>query len=144
MECKSDNLLECCLFFTANSLARVISRMGEEEFASVGMAPSYAFILTLVADSPGISQKELASYLHMAPSTVSRFIDALDKRGLVHKDQQGRSTFIHPTEKGLAMKPAISAAWQGLHERYVKVLGREKGEMLTRLTADAYRKLEQE
>lgn len=144
MECKSNNLLECCLFFTANSLARVITRMGEEEFASVGMAPSYAFIITLVADTPGVSQKELAANLHMAPSTVSRFIDVLVKRGLLRKEEQGRNTFIHPTEKGLAMKPAISAAWRGLYERYVKVLGKEEGEKLTRLTADAYRKLEQE
>lgn len=144
MECKPNNLLECCLFFTANSLARVITRMGEEEFTSVGMAPSYAFILTLVTDSPGITQKELASQLHMAPSTVSRFIDTLVKRGLVFKEEQGRNTFIHPTDKGLAMKPAISEAWLGLYERYVKILGKEEGERLTRLTADAYRKLEQE
>jgi DNA-binding MarR family transcriptional regulator len=144
MECKSDNLLECCLFFTANSLARVITRMGEEEFASVGMAPSYAFILTLVTDSPGISQKELSAQLHMAPSTVSRFIDVLLKRGLIHKEGQGRNTFIHPTDKGLAMKPAIAKAWHSLYERYAKALGKEEGEKLTKLAAEAYRKLEQE
>lgn len=144
MQCKSNNLLECCLFFTANSLSRVITRMGEEEFASVGMAPSYAFILTLVADSPGISQKELASQLHMAASTVSRFIDALVKRGFVFKEEQGRNTFIHPTDKGRAMKPFINEAWKALHERYIKILGKEEGERLTSLTAEAYRKLEQE
>lgn len=144
MECKSHNLLECCLFFTVNSLARVITRMGEEEFAGVGMAPSYAFILTLVVEKPGISQKDLAACLHMAPSTVSRFIDTLEKRALVKKDIQGRNTFIHPTEKGVAMKPVISAAWLSLYERYIRILGREEGELLTRSIADAYRKLEEE
>ncbi len=143
MESKTNNLLECCLFFTANSLARAITRMGEEEFASVGMAPSYAFILSLVADTPGISQKELAAHLHIAPSTVSRFIDSLEKRGLLYKEQLGRNSFIHPTDKGQAMKPAISAAWHGLYERYINILGKEEGEMLTSLTADAYRKLEE-
>ena len=41
MESKTNNPLECCLYFTANSLARNITRMGEEEFAVLGMTPSY-------------------------------------------------------------------------------------------------------
>lgn len=142
MECKTGNLLECCLFFTANSLARVITRMGEEAFASVGMTPSYAFVLTLVVDTPGVSQKDLAESLHMAPSTVSRFIDALVNRELIRRDGQGRNTFIYPTDKGVALQPAIRTAWRTLYERYVQILGVEEGERLTSLTAEACRKLE--
>jgi len=141
MECKKSNPLECCLFFTANSLARVMTRMGEEEFAGVGMTPSYAFLLTLAIDSPGISQKELAEILNMAPSTVSRFVDALVQRGLVRKEGQGRNTYIHPTEKGEALKPQISEAWASLYERYSRIVGKDKGDELTRLTAEAYHKL---
>ncbi len=144
MENNTSNTLECCLFYTANSLARVITRMGEEEFAGVGMTPSYAFLLTLVIDSPGISQKELAELLNMAPSTVSRFVDALDKRGLIGKEGQGRNTFIHPTEKGKALKPRIEEAWMGLYERYSRILGKGQGDELTRLTAEASRKLMRE
>ena len=144
MNSEKSNPLECCLFFTANSLARVITRMGEEEFASVGMTPSYAFLLTLVIDSPGISQKELAETLNMAPSTVSRFVDTLEKRGLVSKADQGRNSFIHPTEKGASLQPAISEAWKGLHVRYSRILGEQHGEDLTRLTAEASHKLLQE
>ncbi len=143
MECKSSNPLECCLFFTANSLARVITRMGEEEFASIGMTPSYAFLLTLVVDSPGISQKELAASMNMAPSTVSRFVDTLHKRGLIEKKVEGRNTYIQPTEKGAALKPLISDAWLGLYERYSDILGKEHGDMLTRLAAEASHKLQQ-
>jgi DNA-binding MarR family transcriptional regulator len=141
MECKKSNPLECCLFFTANSLARVMTKMGEEEFAGVGMTPSYAFLLTLAVDSPGISQKELAEALNMAPSTVSRFVDALAKRGLVRKEGQGRNTYIHPTEKGEALRPQISAAWTSLYERYSRIIGKDKGDKLTRLTAEASHKL---
>ncbi len=141
MDDKTTNKLECCLFFTANSLARVITKMGEEEFANVGMTPSYAFLLTLAIETPGISQKELAAHLHMAPSTVSRFVDALVHKGLITKKTEGRSTYIFPTDQGLLRQPQIQKAWLGLYERYSKILGKEQGSVLTELTARASRKL---
>ena len=143
MQCKKTNPLECCLFFTANSLARDITRMGEEEFASIGMTPSYAFLLMLVADSPGISQKELSSEMNMAASTVSRFIDALIRRGLLSKKVNGRTSYIHPTEKGLALQESIRQVWRNLYDRYSNILGKKNGEELTRLCLEASRKLQQ-
>lgn len=142
MEQKSENPLECCLFFTANSLARAITRMGEEEFAAIAMTPSYAFLLMLAMESPGIAQKELAEAMNMAPSTVSRFVDALEKRGLIRKEGQGRNTFIHATDKGLGLAPQIKEVWQNLYKRYSDILGQEHGDQLTRLTLEASRKLQ--
>lgn len=141
---KQSNLLECCLFFTANSLARVITRIGEEEFAAVGMTPSYAFVLSIVIDTPGVPQKELAAKLHMAPSTVSRFVDTLVAKGFITKELEGRNTFIYPTDSGKALKPAIDKAWFSLYERYSKILGKEQGEKLTELTSNASKKLQSE
>ena len=135
------NLLECCLFFTANSLARAITKMGEEEFSRVGMTPSYAFLLTLAIDDPGISQKELAAKLHMAPSTVSRFVDTLVAKKLVSKQVEGRNTFILPTKNGDELKPVIEKAWSGLYQRYTEILGKEHGESLTEMTLAAAAKL---
>ncbi len=144
MKCTKSNPLECCLFFTANSLARDITRMGEEEFAGIGMTPSYAFLITLAVDTPGVSQKAISTKMNMAPSTVSRFIDVLEKRGVLMKEVQGRTTFIHPTEKGVQFHGEIQKAWKNLHERYSKVLGRENGDELTRLCLEASRKMQQE
>ena len=144
MECTKTNPLECCLFFTANSLARDITRMGEEEFASIGMTPSYAFLMMLAIDSPGISQKEISARMNMAPSTVSRFLDALVRRGLLQKDVQGRTTFIHPTDKGMELQGSIEEVWKNLYERYSRILGQEGGEELTRLCLMASKKLQQE
>ncbi len=143
MQNKKHNPLECCLFFTANSLARDITRMGEEEFASIGMTPSYAFLLMLAADTPGISQKEISQEMNMAPSTVSRFIDALIRRGLLLKDVQGRTTYIHPTEKGLRLQESIQQVWGNLYDRYSNILGKRGGKELTRLCLEASRKLQQ-
>lgn len=136
--------LEHCLFFTANSLARDITRLGEEEFTSIGMTPSYAFLLTLAIESPGISQKEISKSMNMSPSTVSRFIDALVKRDLLRKEMEGRVTYIHPTPKGEQLKKSISEVWSSLYERYSKILGKEHGDELTRLCLEASKKLQQE
>jgi DNA-binding MarR family transcriptional regulator len=142
MEEQSNNLLDCCLFFTANSLARVITRMGEEEFSRVGMTPSSAFLLTLAIEQPGILQKELAEKLHLAPSTVSRLVDSLERGGLIEKDGQGRNTLISATAQGRASKPKILEAWKGLYQRYSEILGEEEGQSLTRITREACQKLE--
>ena len=138
---KNTNILECCLFFTANSLARIITKMGEEEFSTVGMTPSYAFLLTLAIEQPAISQKELAANLHMAPSTVSRFVDSLVYKGLISKSSEGRNTYIYPTDEGESRKEDIRKAWHSLYERYSSVLGKEQGDLLTKMAATASRKL---
>ena len=140
---KHKNILECCLFFTANSLARAISKMGEEEFAAAGMTPSYAFLLTIVISHPGISQKDLAAQLHMAPSTVSRFVDTLITKGYISKETEGRSSYIFPTANGLKKKPEIDKAWHSLYQRYSTILGKEHGNRLTEITAAASKKLQE-
>ena len=82
--------------------------------------------------------------MNMAPSTVSRFIDALMRRGLLEKEVEGRTTYIHPTEKGVQLQDSIQEVWANLYERYSNVLGKEHGEELTRLCLDASKKLHQE
>ena len=69
---KSKSILHECLYFSANSLARVITRMADEEFHPTGLSPSHAFLMMLVNDNPGIGQKDLCEQLHLAPSTVNR------------------------------------------------------------------------
>lgn len=117
--------------------------MGEEEFARIGLTPSYAFLLTLAVESPGISQKDLCRSMNLAPSTVSRFIDALVKRGLLDKVGEGRTTHIHPSPQGERLQKEITGVWSDLYERYSKILGQKQGDELTRLCLEASRKLQQ-
>ncbi|WP_022660449.1 MarR family winged helix-turn-helix transcriptional regulator [Paucidesulfovibrio longus] len=141
--CTATRLLDCCLFFTANALARTITRLGEQKFAPVGMTPSYAFLLMLAVERPGISQKELAEELHLAPSTVSRFVEGLVRRGLLARTGEGRNVLLTATGEGEALIPEIRKAWQALHREYSEVLGESPGRELTRLTAEACRALEE-
>jgi DNA-binding MarR family transcriptional regulator len=137
-----EHLLHNCLYFTANTLARRVTVMAEEEFKATGLSPSHAFLLMLVNDQPGITQKELAGALHLAPSTVTRFVDAMQfKMGVVERKSEGKLARIFPTQKGQDMGGQIAACWKGLYERYSQVLGEDQGKELTETIDLASQKL---
>jgi len=142
MNCDADRLLHCCLFFTANSLARIITRMGEEEFQRLGLSPSGAFLLLLALENPGCTQKDLAGQLNLAQSTVSRLVDSMVAAGLVTRTGEGRNTLVSPTPAARELHPGIMQAWAALRERYNAVLGQQQGDELARLAGEACMKLE--
>ena len=138
---KSKSILNNCLYFTANSLARVITRMAEEEFQPTGLSPSHAFLMMLVNDNPGIGQKELSEQLHLAPSTVTRFIDTLMYKGFLTRQTDGKTSRVFATKDGNRVRKPIEEAWKNLHQRYAKSLGLGTGDKLAAMIDDASDKL---
>jgi DNA-binding MarR family transcriptional regulator len=131
-----------CLYYTANSLARIITRIAEEEFSITGISPSHAFLMLLVNASPGIGPTELANELHLAPSTVTRLIDKLAGKGLLERRADGKTIGIYPTEKGNQAQETIYQAWHSLFERYSAILGEAYSQELTQMIDEASQKLE--
>lgn len=135
-------MLHNCLYFTANSLARQVSQLAEEEFRFTGLSPSHAFLLMLVNEHPGITQKELSEALNLAPSTVTRFVDSLTlKQGLVERRTEGKTARIYPTEKGKAAQSQIGQCWHNFYLRYSEILGETNGANLVREIDGANEKL---
>jgi DNA-binding MarR family transcriptional regulator len=134
--------LHRCLYFTISSLARAITKMAEEEFSITGISPSYAFLLMLVNKYPGIVQKDLCNKLNLAPSTITRFIDALARRGYLERRMEGKTAKIYLTEEGQQMQKVIETAWCALYKRYSEILGEEYSYRLTQMVDEASRKLE--
>mgnify|MGYP002078745020 CR=1 FL=1 len=124
-----------CLYYSANALSRVITKMAEEEFAAVGLAPSYAFVLMGVNKKPGIQPKEISEYMQLTPSTVTRLVEKLEYKGMVTRKTQGRATEVYPTPKSLALDAQIREAWRSLYLRYTGIMGEAPAQQLT---ADIY------
>ncbi|MEC0232018.1 MarR family winged helix-turn-helix transcriptional regulator [Paenibacillus alba] len=121
-----EDFLQTCLFFTTNRLSRAITKMAEEEFASTGLTPMYGYLIRLVNNTPGISQKELAEKLYIAASTLTRFIDKLEGKQLVERQVSGKKVLVYPTPKGTALLDEIRKASKRLKERYSEVLGDDR------------------
>ena len=116
-----------CLYYSSNALARVMTKIAEEEFSVTGLAPSYAFLIMIVNDKPGIQPKEISSQMQLTPSTVTRLIEKMEYKGLLIRKSVGRDTTVFPTTNGVALAPSIKCAWQALFKRYSDLLGEKAG-----------------
>jgi DNA-binding MarR family transcriptional regulator len=135
-------LLDYCLYFTANALARAITHMAEEEFNVTGISPSHAFLVMRVNENPGLTQKDLSDQLKLAPSTVTRFIDDLERKGYLERMVEGKISRIKLTDTGHQLQSKIDAAWHALYDRYCQVLGVEESYQLSQMIKSAVHKLE--
>lgn len=131
-----------CLYYSANALARAITRMAEEEFAITGLAPSYAFILMAVNENPGIQPKEVSGIMHLTPSTVTRLVEKLVSKGYIERHAVGKGIELSPTRKARAAYSRIRKAWMNLYRRYTSVLGVGVGRHLAADVFGATKRLE--
>ena len=120
-----------CLYYAANALSRLMTKMAEEEFAITGLAPSYAFLLMSVNKNPGIQPTEVSNHMQLTPSTVTRLVDKMELQGLVERQSEGRTIHIYPTSKSLGLDQKIKEAWRNLYKRYTTLLGEDKARELT-------------
>ena len=130
-----------CLYFTISKLARTITKMAEEEFSLAGVSPSQAFILMVVNENPGVTQKEISEQLNLAPSTMTRFVDSLAHKGLLERKAEKKNALVFPTPRGQQMQPLLEQTWHSLYERYSSIIGEENSSMLADMLINAAQKL---
>lgn len=138
---KEDSKYCGCLYYSANALGRVMTKMADEEFAITGLAPSHALLLLGVNEKPGLQPKEISEHMQLAPSTVTRLIEKLEHKGFVERAAKGRCTEVYPTSQGLALNNKLKEAWQNLTDRYTDAIGEEAAEKLTTEVYQAAKKL---
>ncbi len=105
--------------------------MAKEQFAITGLDPSYAHLMLLLCDNPGLSQNEIASLMNLKPSTITRFLDKLLQKGLIEKEQHGRNYHISPTDLGIEKSKLIRESLYNLYTHYCEVLGKDFALKLT-------------
>jgi len=130
-----------CLYFTANAVARELTRLAEEAFAPLGLCPSAALLLVETARDPGLLPSVAAQRLHLAPSSVTRFADGLVRRGLITRESRGRTVRLTATEPGLELLPRIGACQTELAARLEASVGQDEAGKLAQGLALAARRL---
>ncbi|MBK6764879.1 MAG: winged helix-turn-helix transcriptional regulator [bacterium] len=139
----SDQSTYCrCLYYSANALARQLSKLAEEEFAPTGLAPSYGFLLMNVNAHPGIQPTEVAHHMMLAASTVTRLVEKLEEEVYLTREREGKAIHIYPTAKSKRLDPKIKECWRALYARYAELLGKEESHKLTQDVFAAALKLE--
>lgn len=99
--------------------------MSNEEFASTGLSSSLAFLLMTVINKPGISPMEICDIMFLAPSTVTRFLDKMEKDLYVFREKHGKNIKVHPTQQGVDLRDELQNSWERLNMRYSAILGKE-------------------
>jgi len=128
----SDKATYCrCLYYSANALARILTKMAEEEFAPVELAPSHGFLLMNVNAHPGIQPTEVAQHMMLAASTVTRLVEKMEAEGYLKREREGKTIHIYPTAKSKRLDPKIKECWKNLYRRYSELLGEEESRKLT-------------
>src|SRR6202021_2734822 len=100
-----------CLGFRARLLSRVITAAYDDALAEVGLKVSQFSVLNAVASREGTRPPELAKFLAMDESTLSRNVARMCARGwlrLEHGEDDRRSHQIKLTDRGKALSKKTS------------------------------------
>lgn len=121
-------MFEECLYFNSNALARTVTRIWAEAYKPFGLSPPHAFLLRVVLARPGLMPRELALELALSRSTVTRFLDSLEKRGFIARKMaavDGREVHVFPTEMAKGLHRELDATGKKLSQRMAEIIGRE-------------------
>ncbi|KAA3658767.1 MAG: MarR family transcriptional regulator [Calditrichaeota bacterium] len=132
-----------CLYYSANALARLMTKMAEEEFTIVQLAPSHAFLLMTVNQKPGIQPKEISKIMKLKPSTVTRLIEKMEFKGYLERKSIGKTTEVFPSKSCTELDSKIKEAWRNLLNRYTKLIGEKESRRLTEDVYEAILKLQE-
>lgn len=135
---------DCCLYFTANELARQMDKLADKAFEHMDITPIQGFTLLLIADKGLDSPRDLAIELGMNPSSITRFLDALVKKAYINRDRQGRSVTLVLTQEGQDIIGDINKCWDKIYEEYSVILGESQAIELNDSIVKATRRLKKD
>ncbi|MCB1916561.1 MAG: winged helix-turn-helix transcriptional regulator [Rhodocyclaceae bacterium] len=119
-------MFDHCLYFNTAALARRLDREWALAYKPFGLTTPQGFMLRAVLARPGRLPSELADDLEIARPTATRALDALQEKGLIHRQVRsadGRQTAIAPTASAIEMGRGLNEASAEVSRRLKHVLG---------------------
>ena len=99
-----------------NRFSREMTAYFDARLKSLGFAVSYIELLITLDEQGKCSQKTLSEQLFLAPSTITRFLQKLEKEGLLTRERNGYASMVTLTEEGKNVakkgKKIYQEAWE--------------------------------
>lgn len=119
------NYFEDCLYFSANLLARRLNNIADEAFKSIDITATQGFTLIAIGELDKHTPSEIAAAIQMKPSTITRFLDKLEKSGYVKRTYCGRKSEVDLTQAGTEKLEEVFECWKKIHDANVEVFTEE-------------------
>ena len=132
-------ILRGCVCSRTRMLDRVISSIFDDSLAQLGIRSTQLTVLALIGAMEGLRAADVAKYLEMDKSTVSRGVGLLRARGWVEESAgpTKKSPRLDVTARGRALLHETLPLWRSAAEKACEVLGEESVEAL-RGAADSF------
>ncbi|MEX0649062.1 MAG: MarR family transcriptional regulator [Balneolaceae bacterium] len=106
-----------------NTFSRIISAFFDERFKESSLATSYVELLLLIQKNEKLSQKEISAAMDLAPSTITRFLAKLEKKGLVEKTREAREVVVKLTGEGKTLSLKLQKKYTRAEKELNGILG---------------------
>lgn len=138
-----ESTLQKCLFFTSNRLSNVLRRIANDICSDTGIALPHVYLLIVVNQYKGITINELAQKLDIAPSTCTRFVNALVKDEILEKKQEWKTVHIFLNKKGENTVKGIDECLNKFYNRCLEVMEKDEYNKLASLMWQAADRFEE-
>ena len=116
-----------CIAVRVRIINRLISAVYDEAIRPFGLKVSQMNVLVASAAFGSAKPSELCAMLHLDPSTLSRNVERLKKRGLLETvpGEDSRTHLVKIVPKGLETIEDAYPSWVAAQEKATAILGEE-------------------
>ncbi len=128
-----------CLAVRIRMLNRIITSIYDDALRPIGITTGQANMLTAIDLVGPVKQAQLAEYLHIEKSTISRNLSLMKKRGWVRvlPGEDDRSHTVAITAKGRKLLEEALPSWRKAQQATVEILG-DEGAATLKAVANRY------
>lgn len=114
-----------CINAKLRRIHKLLSKKYDEQFRSIGLKGTMVPILFIIGKRKEVNQKTISDLLLLDPSTMSRDIASMKKKGWVKikSGEDPRADALFLTEKGKALVEKAAVLWEKLHHETKLLLG---------------------
>ena len=121
-------MFERCVYFNTHALARKLNAIWDEGFSEFDLTPAQGYLLRLVLAQPSLTQQAISQELQLNKSTVTRFVNQLEKKSLLERtasDSDLRENVIIPSKSALAINAKLESLGESLYQTMCNKLGKQ-------------------